>query len=206
MIMEKNEENYMTAKTTYRVATCLVVVSIITCVLSLVAIFLAYPTSTCRCTPIDANSVTVTILSIIVALLIGWNIWKTIDSKQELERLKEENEKFKSSINEQITNQLNDYDKDVMGGMYQIMGTFYYDKEDYKNALMFFIHGLECQIGSKRKKFVDGLFSCLWRFVIDGNHVIGLNGNEIEKIKEVLSNFNGRNNIESLINHFTSVK
>ncbi len=72
----------MDAETKYNVATCLVFTSIITCALSLMAIFIAYPTKTCY-RP-DANSVTVTILSILVTLLIGWNIVFSINSKSKI--------------------------------------------------------------------------------------------------------------------------
>lgn len=79
----------MDAETKYNVASCLVVISIITCALSLIAIFIAYPIRSC-CRP-DANSVTVTILSILVTLLIGWNIIYAINSK---ENIKKEIEKY----------------------------------------------------------------------------------------------------------------
>lgn len=72
----------MDAETKYNVATCLVFTSIITCALSLIAIFIAYPIKSC-CRP-DANSVTVTILSILVTLLIGWNIVFSINSKSKI--------------------------------------------------------------------------------------------------------------------------
>lgn len=72
----------MDAETKYNVASCLVVTSIIACTLSFIAIFIAYPIRSC-CRP-DANSVTVTILSILVTLLIGWNIVFSINSKSKI--------------------------------------------------------------------------------------------------------------------------
>lgn len=72
----------MDAETKYNVASCLVVTSIIACTLSLIAIFMAYPIKSCY-RP-DANSVTVTILSILVTLLIGWNIVFSINSKSKI--------------------------------------------------------------------------------------------------------------------------
>ena len=72
----------MDADTKYNVASCLVVTSIIACTLSFAAIFIAYPIKSC-CRP-DANSVTVTILSILVTLLIGWNIVFSINSKSKI--------------------------------------------------------------------------------------------------------------------------
>lgn len=96
----------MDSETKYNVASCLVVISIIVCSLSFAAIFLAYPIKSCACSPIDANSVTVTILSIIVTILIGWNIYSalSIESKMNklIDKVEKENRDFQEHINHDI--------------------------------------------------------------------------------------------------------
>ncbi len=86
----------MNAETKYNVASCLVWTSIITCALSLIAIYIAYPIMPC-CRP-DANSVTVTILSILVTVLMGWNIYQIIDVKS----IRKDFEKWGTGTKEEI--------------------------------------------------------------------------------------------------------
>lgn len=60
---------------------CFVICSFISCVCSVIALYIALPITPCCLHPIDANSTTVAILSILVTILIGWNIYSVIDLK-----------------------------------------------------------------------------------------------------------------------------
>lgn len=86
----------MDAGTKYNVASCLVWTSIIACTLSFAAIFMAYPTASC-CRP-DANSVIVDVLAILITVLMGWNIYTVIDTKSEVNKLKEERARLQEYI------------------------------------------------------------------------------------------------------------
>ncbi len=88
----------MDAETKYNIASCLVVISIITSVTSIVSVFMAYPIKPCTCSPIDANSVTTTILSILVTVLIGWNIYTVIDFNKIITKIEERSKELLPQI------------------------------------------------------------------------------------------------------------
>lgn len=73
---------------TYRIASCLVVVSIVCCTVSLFALYIALPQLRGNGgKPLyDYQSVLVTILAILVAILLGWHIISVIDAKSKLQK------------------------------------------------------------------------------------------------------------------------
>jgi hypothetical protein len=82
--MNKND---ISIETKYRVASCLVVSCLIFGVISITALYIAIPNIPKN--QYDYNGVLVSALSLITALLIGWNIYSVIDMKN----LKEEAER-----------------------------------------------------------------------------------------------------------------
>ncbi len=92
-----DDYDYMSTKTKCRVATCLVVACLIFGVISIVALYIAIPNIPKN--QYDYNGVLVSSLSLITALLIGWNIYSVIDMKN----LKEKTEKrVDKLVNERI--------------------------------------------------------------------------------------------------------
>lgn len=85
----------MDSETKYNVASCLVVISILSCSMSLIAMYIAIPQIPNN--TYDYNDGLVTILSVLVTLLIGWNIYTVVDFNRKTEKMEE---KVKKEIQE----------------------------------------------------------------------------------------------------------
>lgn len=77
----------MNTETKYRVASCLVVMSLISCSMSLIALYIAIPQIPNN--TYDYNGTLVTILSVLVTLLLGWNIYTVVDFNRKVEKAEE---------------------------------------------------------------------------------------------------------------------
>ena len=77
----------MNTETKYRVASCLVVMSLISCSMSLIALYIAIPQIPNN--TYDYNGALVTILSVLVTLLLGWNIYTVVDFNRKVEKAEE---------------------------------------------------------------------------------------------------------------------
>lgn len=132
----------MDAETKYNMASCLVVISIITCALSLIAIFMAYHIESCCCQ--DVNSVTVDILALLITILIGWNIYTVIDVKSEWRNLEkkigEEKEKLKT---------YSDLNRNFSIGMFQL------SNKDFALAVLSFMSSAIKANKIKEKKIIN---------------------------------------------------
>lgn len=98
----QNEQD-MSPKSTLRVAECLVVTSIITCTVSVFAIWIALPEIKDGIKPsYDHQDVLIGILSILVTVLLAWNIYSAIDAKRKIENIEKYNKNFRKGINKEI--------------------------------------------------------------------------------------------------------
>lgn len=98
----------MDPETKYRVASCLVVLCLVACVLGFAAICIAIPRM--GGVDLDYMGVIVGILSLLVTVLMAWNIYTVIDSSgkikrieefvgKESKRIKEENDLMREEVN-----------------------------------------------------------------------------------------------------------
>lgn len=98
----------MDSKTLYNVASCLVACCILACVLAFAAICIAFPRK--GAVDFDYMGIIVGILSLLVTVLMAWNIYTVIDSAgkikrieehvaEESKRMKEENDLMREEFN-----------------------------------------------------------------------------------------------------------
>lgn len=93
----------------------------------------------------DYMGVIVAVLGILVTTLIGWQIYSTIKVREELERYKELFPIMQKTVSEKLKRDIRDYDKQVQGGIYLVIGLSWSMKGKYEYALDNFIKGLEFQ-------------------------------------------------------------
>lgn len=80
----------------YNVAACLVVTSIIACTISFLAVWIALPNS--KSVDYTHQDVIVDILGVLVTVLIGWNILSVVDIKKKAEKIDSISEDLESVI------------------------------------------------------------------------------------------------------------
>lgn len=86
-------------KSKFLFTSCIVIISVLSCIVSFFSLWIALPIMQKNgIPPFDYIGVTVAILALLVTLLIGWNIWSTIDVKNSVDaRI----DIFKSELKEQ---------------------------------------------------------------------------------------------------------
>lgn len=168
----------MDAETKYNVASFLVVVSIITCTLSLIAIFIAYPIKSC-CRP-DANSVTVTILSILVTLLIGWNIYALVDVKEIKKEYDRIQNRFSCDISTATENAIKKMNDVSDANVIMLISCNCYDRNDYTMAVNGFLEAIK--IGTKCDN-ASAVINSLNRLIKMATHNVDIRIYESDKQK-----------------------
>lgn len=160
-------------------------------------------------------AILVSVLSILVTVLICWQVYNLI----ELKNFKKE---LNSIVNNSITESIKDYNHTISAIIHQIEGIFHMGlpEKDVQIALESFINAISDLNGAKNKEPLDGIVSYIEDLVTENTNLIKLSNNtkkryisecqkclESKKLVELLgklnisqnqSNVNG-DNIQGLI-------
>lgn len=134
-------------------------------ILSVVAIAIAV-ISLCvaivRCEPIQAEwgAFMIATLGVLVAILIGWQIYSLID----LHSIRNE---IDEKLSERLEVRLSDYDHEISGALDYIMGRITYQQCFMDDAVFHFAHGLQEQKQTKHPRYVKMLLRGLGQFKKD---------------------------------------
>ena len=146
----------MDAETKYRVASCLVVISIISCSMSLIALYIAIPQIPNN--TYDCKDTLVTILSVLVTILMGGNIYAVIDFKESQKKSDVMFKDFKSDIIKQMRNQeksqkeyIDKYIKYNEGFLEYIQANLYEMQKHYFNSYISYIISIASFYDGERK-------------------------------------------------------
>lgn len=155
----------MSPDTKIRVASCLVFTSIASTALSFIAVYIAYRTSPSQCKYIDSNSVTIGILTIIVTILIGWQIYQVIDIKGKVD-----------DFHEYADNEVRDAKREIqkivkVASLYNTAQSHYFQRNYPRgNEAMFNVIGLAISYNIQDSEFIDVAIEALLRHNIYINH------------------------------------
>ena len=128
-----------------------------------------------RCTPfegLDLFNTCIAVLTFFITAYVGVQIYQAITLKRDIKtmiiRFKEE---VKVETKEIIENRIIDYDHEISGALYQILGMEQFNRTQYDNALNYFILGIKEQNIGTKKTYTDGIISFLERYPIENIHV-----------------------------------
>lgn len=173
---------------------CSLVLSVIALLLSVVSILIVIMYTYAKF-PItephkfDYLGIIVGIFSVLITVLIGWNIYALIDLKQS---------------KEYINDKLDDYDHEISGGLYQAMGISKLDQQQYYEALFFFINGIKEQNMCSKPVYTENLINMILK-MRDEEHKISLNEKSAGEYIEALNECTHRKR-EEAINYIKSLK
>lgn len=154
---------------------CSLVLSVIALLLSVVSILIVIMYTYAKF-PItephkfDYLGIIVGIFSVLITVLIGWNIYALIDLKQS---------------KEYIDDKINDYDHRISGGLYQSMGISKLDQQQYYDALFFFINGIKEQNMCSKPVYTENLIDMILK-IRDKKCEISLNKESKDEYIEIL--------------------
>lgn len=137
----------------------------------------------------DYMGIIISILSILVTVLLGWNIYTLID----LRRSKE-----------YIDDKLSDYDHEISGGLYQAMGISKFDQGQHYDALFFFMNGIREQNDCSKQVYTDNLINYILRIKNSNAESLKgtLNEETFEKYKSIIEDCKCKNSIKREIEEY----
>ena len=132
-------------------------VSILALVMSVIALMLSY-----RVAPIDFKDYWGFVLgvqSLLVTILIGWQILNVFEVKRQIEDFNETISKLKKENENIIHDKISDYDLTVSALFQQLEGIRQFNSGHGKDALAFFMKSLKLLNAASDKTPIDGLVS-----------------------------------------------
>lgn len=189
------------AQNTYRVASCLVVVSIISCTICLFAICIALPQLRDGGKPLyDYQGVLIAILSILVTVLITWQIWSLINFNKEKAAVEKMSVELENLRNESkiIAKKNRAQTNEAVSDLYN---SLLFDKEKLRKDFRFFQYLMSIIDSIRLRSEVNDFEKCskiIEEFLYDIEEFVdfSLTNDNIEEIKRLYNLINHRNEIE----------
>lgn len=101
-----------------------------------------------RCEPVTADwlGILVGVLTLLVTLLVGWQIWQTVDMRSKID-----------SVDDKIKKSREEYDHEISGALYHIYSINYMLQNQYNSALRCLINGVKEQNKSNNPIYLKNI-------------------------------------------------
>lgn len=121
---------------------------------------------------LDLFNTCIAFLTLVITAYVGLQIYQALTLKKSIKKMNEDfKEEIKSETKKIIENRIIDYDHEISGALYQILGIEQFNRTQYDRALSYFILGIKEQNLSSKKTYTDGIISFIERYPIDKIHV-----------------------------------
>ena len=177
-------------------------VSLLALLVSIIALMLSY-----RVIPIDFKDYWGFVLgvqSLLVALLIGWQILNVFEVRKQVEKFNDTIDKLKSENNRLIQDKISDYSKTVSALFQQNEGIQRYYNGDRVGGLSCLMNALKLLNNASDKTQVDGLIDFILALKKDDFSARPVNKKDIDTYLEIISNCNSEKKTE-LLKHVMSL-
>lgn len=189
----------MDSETKYRVASCLVVMSIVSCSMSLIALYIAIPQIPKN--TYDYNGALVTILSVLVTVLLGWNIYTIID----IHKIRKEFDDFRNQTIQKIDVINNDLSNKVERSLIESHRSMALMNNELENNYFLLFHYMNMLIHQSSIGLYDDCNRTIAQIITIGQ--IQVAQHRIDSIFQLLGqiqNANRISNYTSLVNYLSS--
>lgn len=117
---------------------------------------------------LDLFNTCIAFLTLVITAYVGLQIYQALTLKNSIKKMIEDFKEGIISENEKIIeNRIVDYDHEISGSLYQILGIEQFNRTQYDKALSYFILGIKEQNLSTRNTYTDGIISFIERYPID---------------------------------------
>lgn len=189
----------MDSETKYRVASCLVVMSIVSCSMSLIALYIAIPQIPDN--KYDYNGALVTILSVLVTLLLGWNIYTIID----IHKIRKEFDDFRNQTIQKIDVINNDLSNKVERSLIESHRSMALMNNELENNYFLLFHYMNMLIHQSSIGLYDDCNRTIAQIITIGQiQVVQHRIDSIFQLLGQIQNANRISNYTSLVNYLSS--
>ncbi len=153
---------------------------------------------------LDLFNTCIAFLTLVITAYVGLQIYQALTLKKSIKKMNEDfKEEMKSETKEIIENRITDYDHEISGSLYQILGIEQFNRTQYDKALSYFILGIKEQNLSTKSTYTDGIISFIERYPID-NIYVSLTKKEQDLVVQTLADSKHEKATE-LIRYFLSL-
>lgn len=171
-------------------------VSLLALLVSIIALMLSY-----RVVPVDFKDYWGFVLgvqSLLVTILIGWQILNVFEVKRQIEDFNETISKLKKENENIIHDKISDYDLTVSALFQQLEGIRQFNSGHGKDALAFFMESLKLLNTASDKTPVDGLVSYILGIKSEKLYVSPISKEDIDVYLQIISDCTSEKKTELL--------
>lgn len=157
-------------------------------------LFLNYPHKSTKVPDLDYLGILFAFFSILVTILVGWNIYNSISVRDQMDKLDDEKGKIdkeaRDIANNIVDTRMEDYDHQIKSELNLIRGMSYSQRENHESAFRYYLTALEHQNQCKEPTLKDEIIENIGSTLASPNLTKWLTQSRLDRAINLVSQSN----------------